>query len=315
MPDVSNESKSASPVIDETTTDPAAAVPLEQSLHGRLWSWTRSYLDSYAEPALKVVGVLSLLWSVVLFLISPNRYDLQIWIDEMKTVYPSRDTKDLELPLSYDGIRASTVKILTVGVQNQGSEAIGELNSKWTLSLGLPKASRLQVVKVLRKRPSSIQFSQRRSISTNQIEFDVGVLQPRARIDLVIIAIYEMSARFERLRVRTSLPGLPIEDSGSAPKTRLATKFILPLWIAAFLILGVPDALRHSRAKALEDALARVDRERRRLDEESERLRHGVSPAASASRLIKKLLVSAALCLFIAMTVAVFLGWLLSFFM
>lgn len=261
---------------------------------------------AHAEPVVKVIGILTLLWSGLAFVSTPNQYDLLVWTDENTRVYPAPATKNRSLPLSYDGTPASAVRMMTIGIQNSGRQSIGDVGSRWRLTLTVPEASRLVLIAVLKKDPANIQFVSVPGARPNSLQFDVGVLQPRTKIRIAAAAIYSGKDRLGRLDIHTSLPGLPVAES-PRPASRLGAKFLLPLWIAFFL-LGLREMLKKAKTVPPEAEADRIDKAEAELAKEDAR-----KPAGW--RFVLGLLKNALLTFFAAVVVSLGLGWVLAFFL
>lgn len=282
-----------------------------ESIPKRVWGFARSNLEAYGDPLLKLAGVFALGWSALLVLLAPNEYDLLVWVDETKALYPSPETEDRSVRLSYDGIRADSVDLLTIGIQNAGNKPIGGVDKTWALSITQPKATRAVLVGVVHKEPHNLKLKAAPG-EPNGIHFTVGVLQPRSKIKLLVALVYTGEQKYGPLRVRTSLPGLPVQESAPPPMERLAFKLIVPLWLAIFLFVGLPELLKYSKAPLNEKERAELEQE---IAEEEERLHDKLHGQMRATRVIRRALANASGSLLLAGMLAFGVGWVLAFFM
>ena len=298
---------------EEKATPPATETPKpETPAPGGVWTAVKSTLENHAEPVLKVVGLLSLGWSIVVFFMAPNKFDLQVWVDKTEVLYPSRMTEKLSLPLTLDGAPVASADVLTIGIKNAGKEPIGALDRTWTLSISKPNASRLTVVGVLAKSPDNTKLTPVQTPDASDITFEVGILEPRSKIELLALATYASEeTKHAPLKVHTSLPGLAVQESSERPERRIALKFVIPIWFALFVFVGIPDALQRWR----EGARHLPDAERERLEKERKRLDEVLKPRSAMSRFLRRALGMAGAMLCVAVLLAFGLGWVLSFFL
>ncbi|HEY0464561.1 MAG TPA: hypothetical protein VGC79_10145 [Polyangiaceae bacterium] len=284
-----------------------APVPKPDSLLSRAIELVRPSLDKLASPLLNLAGLVSLGAGVVAFLVSPNYFALSVWVEESHRVYPSRETRDLPLPLSYQDVPAARVWVEEIRIRNSGSQSIGTLDKIWTLSLSDPGATRMVLLNPPSSDPPSTLLKPRVASTPNALEFEVGVLQPGAKADLFVALIYSGEEHFGQMTVQTSLPGLDVQKS--APKYQHAAKILVPLAIGIFLLVGVPESLRR-RAPTDSDRKQIRDHVHRELQELEGRL----LARAGYARLAQYLLVYAVGSLLAATILAFAMGWILAFF-
>ncbi len=284
------ETQAPTRLIEEAAPDEQAAPgPQKEKTPENRTKWER-FIRAF-EFLLLVSGVVGLLSSLVLWRVGKSEFHLVTWVRTSTLIYPTDFTGGRPLPLSYEGEAARSVTVLDLTISNFGKQVIGSADRTWRLSLGVPSASQVVALDGARARPHQVVVRTTHSDIPNVVVLELGALEPRAGIDLRLLATNSSPADNPDVTARASLAGLPTEVTSSSPQSRLAERLFPP--IAGLLLVVLAIA---------------VSREAYR---DRDRLRAKGKPVRVALGYMAQILFFAA---FLGALLAMALGWLVSWF-
>jgi hypothetical protein len=226
-----------------------------------------------AEAGVLIVTVASLISSALYFLVATKGLDLVVWFEKVQPVYPTADTDNLGLPLTFQNESAPAVTLIKVNVSNLGDAAIGTQQSLWQLTISEPKASRLELVGSPTTSSDRIGLAEMSQSTRHAYSVQVGVLEPRARVEFWLMAVHDRGVRVSP-DVSTSLAGLPRpQKTADSLAERLGQKllpFMIPLSTIGFVLIAFYDLRDRSGRLALARDTQKQLREQQRRQSEGE---------------------------------------------
>ena len=162
-----------------------------------------------AKEILTIRSVAVLIWPLFLFWAAQNEVHLLVWMENDIVLYPSDATGKASLPFTFRGDSAESATVVTVHIINDGKAVVGSQDELWWLRLRAVNATGAAVVGDIRASPPDIAVRHTEGPDPQTVMFNIGALQPKARIDLTMLLInVERSAR-PQLELEVQLEGLP----------------------------------------------------------------------------------------------------------
>lgn len=196
-----------------------------------------------AKEILTISSVAALIWPLFLFWAAQNEVHLFVWMENDVVLYPSDTTAKASLPFTFRGDSAESATVVTVHIINDGKTVVGSQDELWWLRLRAVNATGAAVVGDIRASPPDIAVRHTEGPDPQTVMFNIGALQPKARIDFTMLLInLERGAR-PQLELEVQLEGLPRPQhvGWMSPEDLLANR-LLP-WV--FLgILGIFALIR-----------------------------------------------------------------------
>jgi hypothetical protein len=161
-----------------------------------------------ADRVLKVGAILSAIIAALVYFGTGPEYPLVVWIESQGAVYPSENTAELGLPLSFREMPVRSATFVTLGISNVGKTSVGEQTEPWTLRLSGPPEATLVLLDTSVLGKAKTVLAQAESPAQNEIVLHIGLLQPHGGVQARLIVLNANNAPPE-LRATSSLLGLP----------------------------------------------------------------------------------------------------------
>lgn len=192
-------------------------------------------------------SLLALLWPLLLVWLTQGDQHLLVWHKADVPVYPSRETGNQQLPLTFAGDSAKSVTLLAVHIVNDGKRTIGTETSLWTLRLKAVTSSRVAIVTPIRFHPAGLVVASTPGSDPQTVALNIGAFQPGAQIDVTLMLVNRDERRGPLLELATNLEGLPRDIGWGSPVDRLGQRLFLPILLGMIVILTALRALELRR--------------------------------------------------------------------
>jgi hypothetical protein len=173
-----------------------------------------------------LLSLASALGALFLLLVAKNELHLVTWIENDTTIYPSDKTVNEVLPLTFEGVPAKSVRVVSVRISNYGKTVIGKQESKWDFTLASTDATPLAIVGEFVKSPDVIVFEQlpRDKSRLDIVRLQIGALEPKATIEFKVLLVNSTSPKNGGLTIAHGLDGLPSETAVLTAEERIFLK-------------------------------------------------------------------------------------------
>jgi hypothetical protein len=224
---------------DDTIASAEPPNEAEKSAPDRPQRFGWRYYLKWVERIGKVFGVISVLGTVIVYLLAGRDYDIDIWLEKVNHLYPSDDTADIELPLSYEGDVAKSITFIDLNVSNPGKTPIGVQTEPWTLTLMGPPQANVIVLKVSRGGKSITKWSINPNPNKNAASLQIGLLQPHEYLHIYIMLVNVPKREHLNLIATTSLQGLRDPKINDLSPFDREVYRIIPIFMALFIVVAV----------------------------------------------------------------------------
>ena len=212
----------------------------------------KKVLDS-AKDVLTIRSLGVLIWPLFLFWAAQNQIHLLVWMENDVVLYPSDATTEASLPFTFRGDSATSATVLTVHIINDGKAVIGSPDELWWLRLRAANATGAAVVGEIRPSPPDIVVRHSDVPDPRTVMFEVGALQPKARIELTMLLVNVERGALPELELEVELEGLPRPQRVGwlSPESLLANRLLPWVILGIFTILAVIRGFEIQKTGAL----------------------------------------------------------------
>jgi hypothetical protein len=142
------------------------------------------------------------------------------------------------LPLSFQNIAATSVRLLKVEVSNYGKTLIGkEDHSLWRIAFEAPFSTHIAAIGDPQVNPKGVVAHVVPEAHPNLLGLELGTFEPRASIGLHLMLLNTNEASIPRIKIHPSLEGLPHELILQSPADLIADKILWQVLLAFWLVI------------------------------------------------------------------------------